>query len=280
MSEWIAPAKVNLSLELMSATGSGMHPLRSLVQTVEWVDRLRIEAGDEDVLTVEGPDTGDHDDNLIWKAIRLLVEPDKRPLLDIRLDKEIPVAAGLGGGSSDAAAALVAVADLLRLDVARCVEVAPGVGSDVSLFLTGGTAWMGGFGESIEALPSLTGFAVGLVVPPFELDTARVYERWDRLDGPTGSALDGRRLPPALRGYGPLRNDLMPAALSLEPQLGDWVADLTDDWERPVVMSGSGPTLFSYFADHDEAASAVAEIAATSRGSHAAELRRIGVEKV
>jgi 4-diphosphocytidyl-2-C-methyl-D-erythritol kinase len=116
---------------------------------------------------------------------------------------------------------------------------------------------------------------VAVVVPPFELSTGDVYRRWDQLEGPVGREVEGRRLPPGLRSYGPLRNDLTPAAIALRPELDDWKEDLASTWERPVMMSGSGPALFGFFTDLDEARSASAAVKA-ARAVAAADLRSTG----
>ncbi len=277
MSEWVAPAKLNLSLEVAGADSGGMHPLRSLVQTIEWTDTLIFEASDVDRLHVEGADLGDPDDNLVWKAIDALVERRLRPRLDIRLVKRVAVAAGLGGGSADAAATLMAVADLLGIDLSTCRQVAPTIGADVPLFLDGGTAWLEGYGQILDPVKPLEGFAVTVVVPPFSLSTKDVYRTWDKLEGPRGPVVEGRKMPPAIRRLGPLRNDLTPAAIHMVPELADWLADLARLWERPVMMSGSGPSAFGYFSDEDEATSAGRVAPTSSRSVQAAGLRRIGV---
>ena len=183
--------------------------------------------------------------------------------------------AGLGGGSSNAAATLVAVGgDLGRDSVAR---LARSLGSDVPLFLSGGSQWMRGTGESLEPWPPLSGFAVAVVVPPFGFDTAEVYRRWDELEGPMGEPLPSDRVPPALREL-PLRNDLLPAALDLEPLLGDFLADLRALWGTPVSMTGSGSACFGYVATLDEAEDAASSVSDLTRAGRGMELRDRGVK--
>lgn len=277
MAEWEAPAKINLDLRVRARDGSGMHPLRSLAQTIDWLDTLLVEEDDEDALLVAGADLPTGGDNLIWQAVAAL-DVDSRPRLFVELDKQIPVAAGLGGGSSDAAAMLAAVADMTGLGADRVREAAVAVGADVPFFLQGGTAWMEGYGEHLTALAALQGFAVAVAVAPFELATPHVYRRWDEMEGPIGSPLVGSSLPPALRAFDELRNDLTPAAISLRPELADWMRDLADRWSRPVLMSGSGPACFGFFVDLDEATEAAAT-AGAHRGAVAADLRTRGVER-
>lgn len=278
MPDWEAPAKLNLDLRVGSRDESGLHPLRSLVQTIEWCDRLTVEAGDEDLLEITGADLDVGDDNLVWRAVRELV-PGRRPPLAIELEKLIPVAAGLGGGSADAAATLAAVADLLGVEREAVERAAPRVGSDVPFALVGGTAWMEGHGEILTRLDPLEGFAVAVAVPDFELATSDVYRRWDEMDEPLGPEIAGPGLPPALRGQGELRNDLTPAAVELRPELGEWMTELARAWGRPVIMSGSGPACFAFFLDLDEAEGARSGIEST-RGSRAAHLRPVAVRRI
>ncbi len=136
-------------------------------------------------------------------------------------------------------------------------RLAPDLGSDVPFCLVGGTAWMEGRGEIITGVRHEPDYALAVAVPSFELATTAVYRHWDELDGPTGATVEGRSLPPSLRGFDPLGNDLLPAALELRPALGDWMVELAARWERPVLLTGSGPAVFAFFADVEEAEAAV-----------------------
>ena len=257
-----AAAKINLSLRVKGADASGMHPLWSLVQSFDRCDHLTAALAAEDELEVGEADVSSERDNLIWVAIDALRTQtgDRRPIA-FSLSKRIPVAAGLGGGSADAAGALLAASVLLGLPGAAIVAPASQVGADVPFCLQGGFAWMEGYGERLTAIAGIpVDYALAVVVPPFTLDTGAVYRRWDRMTSPAGEAVDGKHLPPSLRGFGPFANDLYPAALDLRPELGDWQAELAGRWERPVMLSGSGPSLFAYFEDRDQATEA-AELA-------------------
>ena len=279
MSVWEAPAKINLSLELGPRDDSGKHPLRSLVQCLDWFDLLTFEEDDEDRLVIDGADLPDDGENLVWKAIHELRQ-GRSPQLAIRLDKQLPVAAGLGGGSSDAAASLAAFADLTGADDQSVLRAAEAVGSDVSLFLQGGLQWMEGYGERLTREKRVIELAVAVAVADVELPTSVVYRTWDDLDGPKGEELEGRQLPPPLRELGPLRNDLTPAAYKLRPELRDFAAELSEAWGQPVLMSGSGPSFFGFFADYLEASDAAAAAPRGCRARQAANLRRRGVERI
>lgn len=275
-----APAKLNLNLVVSPRSSSGMHPLRSVVQTIDLVDVLDIDIADEDDLVVTGdPDVPDGPENLIVKALDCYRNSFEIPPLMIELEKSIPVAAGMGGGSSDAAATLAAASEIAGQPFDQARQMAPLVGSDVSFLLIGGTAEMSGYGERIEPMPLLQGFAVAVVVPELFLSTPDVYQRWDELGGPPGFEVPDRLLPPPLRNSFPIRNDLYRAAVDVEPSLGDFVADVALRWDAPVVMTGSGAACFGFFGDVDEAVDAALSITAT-RAAFGVELRRNGVARV
>lgn len=250
-------AKINLSLRVRSRDDSGYHPLRSLVQSVGWWDRLTLERSDDDAFTIDG-DLPAEEDNLAWRAVEAVrADAGSRQRWSLHLHKRIAVAAGLGGGSADAAAGLVAATRLLRSPAGTAERLAATLGSDVPFCLMGGTAWMEGRGEILTEVPLRSDYALAIAVPSFELATAAVYRRWDEMEGPTGPTFGGRNLPPSLRGLDDLANDLLPAALDLRPDLGDWMDDLAERWDRAVHLTGSGPACFAFFADEDEAESAV-----------------------
>jgi 4-diphosphocytidyl-2-C-methyl-D-erythritol kinase len=229
-----AAAKVNLGLEVVGVDSDGYHLLRSLVHTVSWYDELTVDLAEDDRLDVDGAEI--EGENLVWQAVRAVRDATgtDRPMR-MRLVKRIPVAAGLGGGSADAAAALVAVCRLYQAPTGLPQQLAPGVGADVPYLLRGGLALMEGRGERVSPLELNGEFALGIVVPPFLLDTATVYRQWDLLDRPSGRPILASLLPPSLRDFAPLRNDLEPAALAVEPDLGDWIAEMERLWDRPVT---------------------------------------------
>lgn len=275
MTTYEAPAKLNLSLLVSPPGDDGYHPLESLVQTVEWCDLLEVERAEE------GSDVFESsiEDNLVERALSELRKIGDVPPLAIALRKEIPIAAGLGGGSSDAAAALLAAADRAGRPRSKLAHVAVRVGADVALFLTGGTLLMRGRGERIETLQPLGDFAVAIVVPEFGLGTTEVYGRWDALEGPEGTEVPDDRLPPSLRGGMPMRNDLLPAALDLEPRLGDFMSDVGSVWGTPVSLTGSGSACFGYFTTVDEASDAASAVAGLVREARGVALRDRGVAK-
>jgi 4-diphosphocytidyl-2-C-methyl-D-erythritol kinase len=264
-----AYAKINLGLRVRSARPDGYHPIVSLAQSVDWADTITLERAGDDRFDVAGHDVPPGDDNLAWRAVATL-RGRSGPGVHMHLDKSIAVAAGLGGGSADAALGLVLAVGVLGLEVEAAVGAAVDLGADVPFCLVGGTAWMEGIGDRLTSLATPGGYWLGLVVPPFELGTPSVYRRWDEMGGPQGREVDGSALPVSLRDHGPLANDLQPAAVDLAPGLGDWISDLEGQWGQPVLMSGSGPTLFGFFPTESEAADAVGKV----RGSRAVRVVR------
>jgi 4-diphosphocytidyl-2-C-methyl-D-erythritol kinase len=271
-----SPAKLNLNLLVEAPRPDGLHPLQSLVQTIDWLDQLQVEESEEDNVVIEGVNL-DPEDNLVTKSLKAIRARGFVPPLDIRLDKQIPIGAGLGGGSSNAAATLLAAAEAGRIPRSVAEEVAPSIGADVALFLTGGTILMTGIGDQVESLRPLTGFGVAVAVPPFEMSTAEVYRRWDDMEGPEGESIGARLLPPGLRDGMPIRNDLIPAAVAIEPALADFMADLRMHWGGPVLMTGSGSGCFGFFPDHEEAADAGRSVENLCRAATGAGLRSNGV---
>jgi len=252
-------AKVNLSLLVRPRDASGYHPLRSLIQSIGWSDRITIDVADDDLLTVAGTEpVSREDDNLAWRAAVAVRDRlgSRRPLA-VHLDKHVPVGAGLGGGSADGAATLVGAARLLGGGDSLAADLAPSLGSDVPFCVVGGTAWIEGRGERVTPIRVAADYALAVVVPPVTVATPEIYGRWDRLDGPEGDEIDDRQVPPSLRGLGPIRNDLLPAAVDRHPEIGDFMADLALEWERPVLLTGSGSAVFGFFLDVDEATGAI-----------------------
>lgn len=276
MMRALAYAKINLGLRVGRVRPDGFHPLFSLFQSIDWADRLEIRFSAEDcgdrIESWSGGEVIDGSDNLAWRAIDAVRDSlGSSRRLHLRLDKRLPVAAGLGGGSADAAAALHLAVRLMRGPADLIAELAPTLGSDVPFCVSGGTARVSGRGEVVDALDPILGYGLGLVVPPVELRTPDVYQRWDDLNGPAGEPFPESAVPPVLRWHGPIVNDLYPAAASLAPTLDEWRDELQGAWGRPVLMSGSGPTLMAFFLDREEAESAMGAVPRGARAATATE---------
>jgi 4-diphosphocytidyl-2C-methyl-D-erythritol kinase len=265
-------AKVNLGLHVLPPDSDGIHPLRGLFQTVDWCDEITIEDAEEDSIVV--PDGGAPEDetNLAWQAVaaaRTLGRTNHPTRLVV--SKRIPSPAGLGGGSADAAAALHLAARRFSVSFDNVRKLAVDLGSDVPFAFVGGTAIVTGRGELITPRADATGFAIAVVVPPIVLETFTVYRTWDDLGGPAGPAIGTGALPPVLREYAPLANDLYPAAVAVTPELDEWRNELAHRWGVPVVMTGSGAALFAYFPTRAEAEGAAAAAPSEATAARAAE---------
>jgi 4-diphosphocytidyl-2-C-methyl-D-erythritol kinase len=261
---FLAPAKLNLCLFLgRDARPDGLHELRSLFCPLELSDRIVVEeaAGDGDEVVcraIAGP-------NLAAVALEALrARGWKRAPLRVEIDKRIPVAAGLGGGSADAAAILRLAGD----EVDGISELAVALGADVTSQLAPRFALVSGAGEIVEPLPEPEEFGLVLIPDEAGLDTGEVYREADRLGlGRSGAELD--QLAEELRkrvagGASPidyadlLANDLEQAAMSLRPEIAEALAALEEVGARRALVTGSGPTAFGLFEDivaADQAAS-------------------------
>lgn len=274
----LAYAKVNFGLRVGARREDGFHPVDGIFQSVDVTDRLILGAGHADAISTSGggpvPEAHDNLALLAATAVRRAAG-SSRPVV-MTLDKSIPTAAGLGGGSADAAAALALAGSYFGVGMDTLRDLAPGLGSDVPFCLQGGTARVGGRGEEVVPLDLLTGFALAIVVPPFEITTPQVFARWDEMAQPEGLRIEAGRLPPALRPEEGLVNDLYPAAAALAPEIDEWRMELARNWGRPVMMSGSGPALYGFFLDVDEAGDALAVIPTGARLAEACELSAIG----
>ncbi len=264
-----APAKLNLYLHVTGRRADGYHELDSLVTFTVLADTLEIAPADSLALTVKGPfaDALDAGDNLATRAAAALAESLGRPAgVRMTLHKRIPVAAGLGGGSADAAAVLRGLARLWRLGAEHAgdlQEVALSLGADVPVCLDSRAACMAGIGERLSKPPCLPPCGVLLVNPGVPVPTGAVF---GARRGPFSAANPIEEAPqdaPALAAMlRTRRNDLEQPALAQAPEIGRVLARLA---EAPgcllARMSGSGGTCFGLFDDEAAATGAASAIA-------------------
>jgi 4-diphosphocytidyl-2-C-methyl-D-erythritol kinase len=245
-----APAKLNLCLYLGARRDDGLHDLCSLFEPLALADRIEVVEAERDEVVCPGVDG----ENLASRALAALREREWRsPPLRLEIEKHIPVAAGLGGGSADAAAVLRLAAG----EVADLEQIAIALGADVPSQLIPSLALVRGAGERVERLPRPASHAVVLLPGGGGLATAAVFAEADRLGlGRDADELD--RLAERLRaaagaGASPLAypellvNDLEPAARSLRPDIGDALDALRDAGAPQALLTGSGPTAFGLF---------------------------------
>ena len=259
-------AKVNLTLSVGPRGRDGYHLLESVFLRVGLADELTVSLGNgtgSDVLTVSGLPGCEVDGNLVlrgFRAARAALGIDMPPLV-AHLDKRIPMAAGLGGGSSDAAAAVDCALAMwgAGLAPARVLAVATDLGADVPFYASGAAAAsVTGRGELVEPLAVSGDPALLLVTPPISLSTPAVFARFDDLGAPSHEGAVTPELDALADTYQQLRdaNDLWPAAASLAPALGELRDELESQTSRAWLMSGSGSTLFAIYASPDAAATA------------------------
>lgn len=246
-----APAKLNLGLRVTGRRADGYHELDSVFVPLDWADEVSVAwqpaPGREVHLELAGECGGlpAGDGNLAARAARGFLEATGRTgRVDVRLRKRLPVAAGLGGGSSDAGAVLRALAELRpgAVGAEALAALALGLGADVPYFLDPRPARVRGVGERIEPLPDLPPLWLLLAHPGVPLATAEVYRAYDAL-----GAEAPEPAPPGPLAELDLCNDLEPAALRLCPPLARLRRRLEGVCPGGVAMSGSGPTLYAVF---------------------------------
>ena len=260
MVEVRAPAKINLTLEVLGERSDGFHEIRSVVQTIDLYDDLRFRSERQLRFICDNPDfiVGE---SLVSKAAALLQEASGSAHgATIEIKKRIPMVAGLGGDSSDAAAVLSGLNKLwkLRLSLVGLAELASKLGSDVPFFLYGGTALMGGRGEKLKALPPLPRRWVVLLVPPFSRmkgKTTRLYAGLKSSHYTGGQiteklvkALNDEKFRPSM-----LFNTFENVAFELFPKLKLYRDHFVKLGAYQVHLAGSGPTLFTMVDDEVQA---------------------------
>ena len=264
-----APAKVNLFLHVIGRRADGYHLLDSLVVFTEAADELRAEPAQALALHLDGPFAAGlaaEPDNLVLRAARALAaETGVAPRARLGLHKNLPVASGIGGGSADAAAALRLLCRLWQVapDPTALARLAIGLGADVPVCLAGRASRMGGIGERIEPAPTLPACGIVLVNPGVAVATAEVFRNrhcaWSSVASLPGSWADAAAMAADLST---LRNDLQPAAVGLQPVIGEVLSALAGTPDCLLArMSGSGATCFGLFSDAAAAQRAAARLA-------------------
>lgn len=258
---FLSPAKVNLRLEILGKRPDGYHEIRSLMLRISLFDELEIlPAGEEIRLTAEGEEVPQGPENLACRAALLLTRAAGiRAGLEIRLKKRIPVAAGLGGGSSNAAAVLAGVNELLQLGWPRerLLDLGARIGADVPFFLDASPAIARGIGEKLTAVEMPFPLWFLLLVPPLRISTAWAYAAFDGLPE---EAREADRLGARLASSGDLlpllKNDLERVALPRYPELKGMKEELARRGACGALMSGSGPVVFGLFTQESAAEAA------------------------
>lgn len=260
----LAPAKVNLALHVTRRREDGYHDLESLVVFADVADELAASPAASDSLTIGGPFAkalGQGETNLVSRAVAAFRArwPDAVPTgLALHLTKNLPVAAGIGGGSADAAAALRLMTGLSGRPIVRTelADLAAGLGADVPACLVSTPLVARGVGEVLAPLPEFPALHIVLVNPMIPLATADVFRRLRAHDNYPLPELPSPLTRPAQLGLwlAETRNDLQPPAVKLVPVIGDIVAQLAETQGCMLArMSGSGATVFGLFGSSGQA---------------------------
>jgi 4-diphosphocytidyl-2-C-methyl-D-erythritol kinase len=267
------PAKINVHLQVLGSRGDGHHEVWTLFQSIGLEDELEVDGHPGGAVRLEVEPAGAAPagrDNLVLHAVSALRERtgETRGAV-IRLRKRIPVGAGLGGGSADAAAALTVLDRLwdLRLPPGTLTDIAAGLGADVPFFLHGGFALGRGRGEIVDPLPDLRPLAVVIAVPPLEVSTALAFAEADRRltcrepDATVEAFVAGHREggvgdPP----WGDLVNDLEEVVAGRWPVIGRVVRAIRETGPLHAAVTGSGAAVFGIYADLPAARRAAREI--------------------
>jgi 4-diphosphocytidyl-2-C-methyl-D-erythritol kinase len=266
-----APAKINLTLEVGRPRADGYHPLQSVVMFADVGDWIEVAPASELSLTITGPfaqGLAADEGNLVIRAARLL---DANRGAAIKLEKNLPIASGIGGGSSDAAAALLALNELWSLErsTEALMPLAARLGADVPVCLAKHSAWITGTGETVTRLRAPRLHAV-LANPGAPLSTPSVYRRFDELalgaDFAASAAVDWADQSEAFHAVKERGNDLEASAVSLMPELGALLKVLREDSRAVCVgLSGSGATCFALTSNAEDAAALAGRLAAHNR---------------
>ena len=273
-----APAKVNYRLDVLGKRADGYHDLRMIMQRVDLCDEIEISLSERPGIRVACGRAGvpDGPGNIAWRAADALLKLSGREVgIDISITKKIPVAAGLGGGSSDAATVLMGVNELLELGLSdeRLMEIGVKLGADVPFFIFKKPALAEGIGNLLTALDQVPELWVVLVNPGIHCSTAWVYQNL-QLTRKEDAAIVSRSYGSLDEVCAVLANDLEPVTFARFPAVQELKELLIKQGARGALMSGSGSTVFGLFADESSARCAADEIA-KARGWFSVAVRTI-----
>ncbi|KFO67075.1 hypothetical protein ER57_13225 [Smithella sp. SCADC] len=258
---WIAPAKINIFLRVLNKRADGYHNIFSLMQKVALCDELIFSPRPKGVvLHCSGINLPANNENLVVRAAKAIFDYCKYSGgMEITLHKKIPVTAGLGGGSSDAATTLMALNKIcsFKLKKNELIKIGAKIGADVPFFIFGNEALASGIGDKLKHLRNLPKLDIILVKPPLELSTKMVYENLNlRLTRGKNNYSIPRILDLSDIVH-VLHNDLESVSLQIYPELADLKKMLLRHGALGALMSGSGPTVFGIFRNGKEAKQAL-----------------------
>lgn len=229
-------AKINWSLRITGKRPDGFHDLETVFQTISLHDELTFVPAERTTLACDDPDIPTDESNLVLRAARAIAAPP----VAIALKKRIPAGGGLGGGSSNAAATLVALNERFALGRNDLPAIALGLGSDVPFFLVGGTAYATGRGEVLAPLPPRRGIPLLLLLPEERVLTKEAFARVRQYSAPLG--IDAYR-----QGWASFTNDFEEPVFAMVPRLRKLKESLLEQGAAWAAMSGSGSTIVGAF---------------------------------
>jgi len=253
----LSPAKINLHLRVLRKREDGYHDIATLMNQISLFDEMIFCPADKGItIRCPGSSVPENEANIVYKAAAaLLTEALCSSGIDITIHKRIPVAAGLGGGSSNAATALTTINDLMGLHYTRenLMKIGTNIGADVPFFILGKPAWAFGIGDELHAVDTIPLLWFVLINPGFEVSTKMIYDNFNlrltkqavRYKCPELHTVEGL--------IKALHNDLEEVTLSLHPELQHIKNHLTHNGALGSIMSGSGPTVAGIFTDEESA---------------------------
>lgn len=248
-----AKAKINLTLDILGKRDDGYHEVEMIMQSIDLADIVTLEEADDIIVETDLAELADDRTNLAYRAADLLRDTyGVKRGAHIRIEKKIPLAAGLAGGSSDAATVLLGLNELwgLGLDMDELTALGARLGSDVPFCMIGGTMLATGRGEVLAKVPSLGAYPLVLVKPPLGVSTAAAYGGYRAENVKMHPTCD--RMTDAIasgditRVYEAMGNVLETVTIPLRPEIAEIKQALIDAGVDKAMMSGSGPTVFAF----------------------------------
>lgn len=273
-----APAKINLFLKVLNRRSDGYHEIESLMQKIELFDVLHLSRQGEAIsLSCPGTTLPEDQENLVYQAAHSFFSTTgTKPGIKIILEKNIPVAAGLGGGSSDAATVVNGLNILFNTNLGReqLIDITRPLGADMPFFVQDCSAAMAtGIGDCIQQVESMQGVSIVLVNPGFGVSTKWAYENFPLTSNSNPYILArGPKMPKNFHAAAPslyeeLGNDLEVVTISRYPEIGDIKKELKKGGAATSLMSGSGPTVFGLFLSEEAAKRSIMQLSNKYRGN-------------
>ncbi len=257
-----APAKINLALHIKKLREDGFHELQMIMQSISLADRIKLKKKSGGIVVkTSHVDLPTDEENLAYQAAEIFFEEHQevKQGVEIYIEKNIPIAAGMAGGSTDAAAVMKGLHQLFEIEtdyeiIRNKLEI---IGSDVSYCLEGGTVYASGKGEILESLPFIGEKYLVIVTPPFKISTPKVYKLYDQYKNKSSinfdAVLDNLKNEKIVNWNLDYRNDLREAAEKICPEIRE-VKDIFKNTSAEFTMlSGSGPTVFSVYSSREQA---------------------------